>query len=147
MYLVFVVRPVTKSIPRAILKPPKVYFYDVADVIGDEGAYFENLVAIELMKRLQFIEDAKGFRSHLGYIRDKEGREVDFAVVREGNLEDLIEVKWSDTTPAKALLYYAERLKPKRAVQVVGGAIAPYRKSKFYLTSAIDEFGAPLGSE
>jgi predicted AAA+ superfamily ATPase len=28
MYIVFVVRPFTKSLPRAVLKPPKVYFFD-----------------------------------------------------------------------------------------------------------------------
>ena len=38
MYLVFSVRPYTKSLPRAVLKPPKVYFFDNGDVLGDEGA-------------------------------------------------------------------------------------------------------------
>jgi len=41
MYLVFSVRPYTRSLPRAVLKPPKVYFFDNGDVIGDEGARFD----------------------------------------------------------------------------------------------------------
>jgi predicted AAA+ superfamily ATPase len=45
MYLVFCVRPYTKSLPRAIQKPPKAYFFYTGDVLGDEGARFENLVA------------------------------------------------------------------------------------------------------
>lgn len=146
MYIVFVVRPITKSIPRAVLKPPKVYFYDIADVLGDEGARFENLVAIELMKRMQFIEDAEGYRMQLGYLRDKEGREVDFVVTRERKIEELIEVKWSEVMAAKSLLYYAERLKPQRALQIVGSTSAlhrkgiPHRKAGFQLISAVDAF-------
>ena len=42
MYLVFSVRPYTKTIPRAVLKPPKVYFFDNGDVLAQEGARFEN---------------------------------------------------------------------------------------------------------
>ncbi|MGD2127502.1 MAG: hypothetical protein PVG99_15595 [Desulfobacteraceae bacterium] len=55
MYLVFTVRPYTRSLPRAVQKPPKVYFFDNADVIGDEGARFENFVATHLLKRTHFI--------------------------------------------------------------------------------------------
>ena len=83
MYLVFAVRPFARSLPRAIVKPPKVYFFDNADVIGDEGARFENLVATHLLKRLHYIEDREGYRCELRYIRDKEGREVDFVILIE----------------------------------------------------------------
>lgn len=34
MYLVFCVRPYTRNLPRAVLKPPKVYFFDNGDVLG-----------------------------------------------------------------------------------------------------------------
>ena len=57
MYLVFSVRPYTKTIPRAVLKPPKVYFFDNGDVLAQEGARFENLVATSLLKRIHFLED------------------------------------------------------------------------------------------
>jgi predicted AAA+ superfamily ATPase len=76
-----------------VLKPPKVYFFDNGDVLGDEGARFENLVATSLLKRLHFLEDRDGYRYELRYIRDKEGREVDFVIVKEGELEELIEAK------------------------------------------------------
>lgn len=120
MCLIFVVRPLTRNIARAIQKPPKVYFYDNGDVLGDEGARFENLVATHLLKRIQYREDRDGFRSELNYVRDKEGREVDFAIVEEGRVTELWEAKWSDAEPARALRYYAERLQPRRATQVVG---------------------------
>jgi len=44
-------------LPRAALKPPKVYFFDNGDVLGDDGTRFENLIAISLLKRLHFLEN------------------------------------------------------------------------------------------
>ena len=140
MYLVFAVRPYTRSLPRAVLKPPKVYFFDNGDVLGDEGARFENLVATSLLKRLHFLEDRDGYRYDLRYIRDKEGREVDFAVIKEGNLEELIEVKYSDETISKSLLYYAERLNPPRATQIVANIKRPYHKGRIQVIDPVSYF-------
>jgi predicted AAA+ superfamily ATPase len=82
-------------------------------VLGDEGARFENLVAASLIKRLHFLEDRDGFRYELRYIRDKEGGEVDFAILKEDNLEELIEVNFSSEDISKSLTYYTERLRQK----------------------------------
>ncbi len=62
MYLVFAVDPYSRKLPRAILKPPRVYFFDLGDVEEDEGARFENLVAFGLPKRIHFLEDRDGYR-------------------------------------------------------------------------------------
>jgi len=140
MYLVFCVRPFTPSLPRAIQKPPKVYFFDNGDVLGDEGARFENLVASTLLKRLHFLEDRDGYRYELRYIRDKEGREVDFAILKENVLKELIEVKYGDETISQSLAYYAERLKPKRAVQIVAGLKRPYDKGQIKVIDPIAYF-------
>ena len=136
MYLLFPVYPYTKSIPRAVLKPPKVYFFDNGDVIGDPGSRFENLVATSLLKRLHFLEDRDGFRYELRYIRDKEGREVDFAVIKEGQLEQLIEVKYAEGTPSKSLRYYAERLHPEQALQIHASLRHPYDAGPIRMTDA-----------
>ena len=141
MYLVFSVRPFTRSLPRAVLKPPKVYFFDNGDVIGDDGPRFENLIATSLLKRLHFLEDRDGYRYELRYIRDKEGREVDFAVIKEGKLEELIEAKYSDETVSKSLLYYAGRLKPKRTTQIVAKVRRSYDRSGVRVTDPISYFG------
>lgn len=140
MYLVFCVRPYTKSLPRAVRKPPKVYFFDNGDVLGDEGARFENLVATSLLKRLHYLEDSQGYKYELRYIRDKEGREVDFAIVKEGELEELIEVKYSDDSIARSLSYYADRLNPKKAIQIVSEIKRPYDKGKIRVTGPISYF-------
>ena len=145
MYLVFSVRPYTRSLPRAVLKPPKVYFFDNGDIIGDEGARFENLVATSLLKRLHFLEDRDGYRYELRYIRDKEGREVDFAIIKEGRLEELVEAKYSDENISKHLLYYAERLKPRKATQIVAKIKRPYDKNRVRVTDPISYFSNFFG--
>ena len=140
MYLIFAVRPYTKNLPRAIIKPPKVYFFDNGDVIGDHGAVFENLVATHLLKRIHFLEDKEGFRYELRYVRDKEGREVDFVIIKEGNVEELIEVKYSDDKISSHLKYYAEKLNPKKATQIVMKLKNSYSKGKINVIGPIDYF-------
>jgi uncharacterized protein len=140
MYLCFAIRPYTTSIARAVLKPPKVYFFDNADVLGDEGSRFENLVATTLLKRIQYLTDRDGYRYELRYIRDKEGREVDFVIIREGVLEELIEVKLSDEKVSRSLLYYANKLNPKIATQIVKNLKRPYQKNRLSVTNPLEYF-------
>ncbi|MFW5888034.1 MAG: ATP-binding protein [Bacteriovoracia bacterium] len=139
MYLCFSIRPRTKNVPRSILKPPKVYFFDNADLLVDsEGAAFENLVATFLLKRVNFIEDYEGYNCSLNYIRDKEGREVDFAFAVDDVLEELIEVKLSDEKISSSLLYFVNKLQPKRAVQIVANLKKSYTKDNIEVLSIYD---------
>jgi predicted AAA+ superfamily ATPase len=140
MYLVFVIRPFSRSLPRAVLKAPKIYFYDNGDVLGSEGAVFENLIATTLIKRLNFLEDRDGYRYKLKYIRDKEGREVDFAVFKEGNLIELVESKYADENISRSLVYYAERLKPQKATQIVAKLRRPYDRGRIQVTDPVSYF-------
>lgn len=142
MYIAFPIFPYTKNIPRAILKPPKVYFYDNADVIND-GARLENLVATTLLKRLNFIEDYHGYRCNLYYIRDKESREVDFVTQINNEIVELIEVKNSDSTISSNLKYYSQKLNPKQTVQLVGNLKRPYHTDNILVTSITDYFKNP----
>ena len=144
MYLIFTVRPFTRSLPRAILKPPKVYFFDNGDPLVDEGARFENLVAAALLKRLQFLEDRDGYRYELRYLRDKEGREVDFVVLRENQIEELIEVKWSDENVSKALVYYSEKLRPAKATQLVAQLKRPYDQGNIRVRDPMTYFNPDI---
>jgi len=108
--------------------------------LGDAGARFENLVATSILKRLHYLEDSQGYKYELRYIRDKEGREVDFAIVREGELEALIEVKYADDVISRSLSYYADRLNPKKAVQVVAKLKRSYDKGKISVTDPLSYF-------
>jgi predicted AAA+ superfamily ATPase len=143
MYLAFPIYPLTNNIPRAILKPPKVYFYDNADVMAEGGARLENLVATHLLKRLHFIEDYHGYRCELRYIRDKEGREVDFVVIIDGVIHDLIEVKTSDEKISSSLKYYSKLLKPLKTTQIVGNLKSAYEHEGIQVMHPIEYFKNP----
>lgn len=131
MYLCFSIWPYTRQLPRAIQKPPKVYFFDNGDVISenDEGSRFENLIATHLLKKIHYLEDSKGFRFELRYIRDKESREVDFVILKNSKVFALIEVKWSDDTVSRSLKYYSEKLKPKHSLQIVAHLKQEYKQN------------------
>ena len=140
MYLLFAVRPYTRNLPRAVVKPPKVFFFDNGDVIGDEGATFENLVASHLLKKLHYWEDRDGYRYELRYIRDKEGREVDFVVLKEGEIAELIEVKLSDDTVSNHLKYYAKKLNPPKVTQIVARLKHPYSNNRIEVVDPLTYF-------
>lgn len=80
LHIVFTVRPFHRNIARALLKEPKVYFFDTGLVEGDEGACFENACATMLLRHAHFLQDSAGRDMRLHYVRDKEGREIDFAL-------------------------------------------------------------------
>jgi len=143
MYLLFPIYPLSKNIPRAIHKPAKVYFYDNADCENDRAVRLENLVATHLLKRLHFMEDYFGHRCHLHYIRDRDGREIDFVTVINGKVIDLIEVKLSDDTISSSLKYYQQLLKPKQTVQIVGNLSRPFEQQGIRVTTPIDFFKDP----
>jgi predicted AAA+ superfamily ATPase len=144
MYLVFIVRPYTQNLARSISKPFKVYFFDNADVEGDEGAKFENLVACHLLKKIQYHEDFEGYRYQLQFLRDKDGREVDFAIIKDKKVESLIEVKWSDDQLAKNLIYYSEKINPLHSLQLVANLKREYKAGKSQVIDAVDFLARPL---
>lgn len=143
MYVSFVIYPHTQQVPRSILKPPKVYFFDNGDCIGNGGQHLENLVATHLLKRLHFLEDYQGFTCSLRYIRDKDGREVDFVTIIDGKIVDLIEVKASDRTVSTSLKYYQKLLKPQRAIQIIGDLHRPFNQDGIEMTNPIKFFTDP----
>lgn len=119
LYVIFVVPSYSKNLARAILKEPKIYFYDTGRIKDDPAARFENVIALSLLKKLHHGQDLRGEKSQLYYVRDKEKREVDFLTVVDGKIHDLVEVKLSDDKLSPHLSYFAERLKPATATQVV----------------------------
>jgi predicted AAA+ superfamily ATPase len=143
MYIAFPIYPLTQAVPRSIRKPPKVYFYDNGDVEGERGARLENLVATHLLKRLHFIEDYFGYRCQLRYIRDKDGREVDFVTIIDKKINDLIEVKNGDHNISTSLKFYANKLKPRRAIQIVGNLKRSFDKDNIQVMDPIQFFKNP----
>ena len=118
LFIIFRVNPHHRNIGRSLLKEPKIYFYDTGMVVGDEGVRLENLLAISLLKHLNWIEDSKGQRCELRTLRTKDGREVDFVMVVDETPELIVEVKLSDATLSSGLQYFHKKYSLK-AVQVV----------------------------
>ncbi|MDP2912379.1 MAG: ATP-binding protein [Candidatus Omnitrophota bacterium] len=138
MYVLFVVTPYHRNLARAILKGPKIYFYDTGAVTGDSGAKLENIIAVSLRKWLHFLEDAKGKDVKLCYVRDKEKREVDFLIEIDRKIDLLIEVKTSDENLSKGLLYFHKKLKPRESLQLVQTAIRTKTAHGIFITPAAD---------
>ena len=119
LFVIFIVRPYTGGLARALLKEPKIYFYDTGRVIENPGARLENAVACALMKRCHFLTDTQGRKSELYYVRDKEKREVDFLTISGKKPELMVEVKSSDTDFSTSLKYFSQRINASQVVQLV----------------------------
>ena len=102
---------------RAVTKAQKHYHFDWT-VIPDKAIRFENLVAIHLLKWVNFIQDVKGRDCELRYFRDIDGREVDFVITENNRPITFIEVKWNDESISKGLRYLKQRFPAASAMQV-----------------------------
>lgn len=118
LYAFFTIRPWHRNVAKSLLKQPKVFLWDWS-LVSDAGSRLENFVASHLLKAVHFWTDTGLGTYDLFYLRDKEKREVDFCIVRDGKPWFLVEVKSSDTSLSKALCYYHEQLGVPHAFQAV----------------------------
>ena len=119
MYVIFRVSPFHKNIARSILKSPKFYFYDTGQVIGDPGAKLENLVACALLKEINYLADCYGEEKHLYYLRNKEGREVDFCITNNEDPALMVEVKWRDENVSPNFKIFKKSFPGVKMLQIV----------------------------
>jgi hypothetical protein len=101
-FLVFSVQTWTGKISRAIQKERKYYLWDYAR-INNDAAKFENMVACELWRAVTLWTDLGLGDFSLHFIKDKEKREVDFVVAKNGTPFVLVETKLSNTHHAGSL--------------------------------------------
>ncbi len=111
IFVVFTVTPFSKNIARSLLKEPKIYFFDTGLVQGDGGAQLENLVALSLLKSIYVRADNLAEDCSLHYLRTKDGLEVDFAIVKDQEIETMIEVNLSDQNISKSLQVFTNKYK------------------------------------
>ncbi len=115
----FTIQPWSKNVPRSLLKEPKTYLWDWVDV-DDEGRRAENLVASHLLKAVHYWTDRGLGEYGLWFFRDKEKREVDFLVSRNGKPWFLVEVKLSSRSGIGGnLAYFQKATGADHAFQVV----------------------------
>ena len=98
-------------------------------------------------KRIQFLEDLNGDTYELNYLRDKNGHEIDFVILKNNKPVCLIEVKLNDLNRSKSFYFYKERLKIKHCVQIIRGQVKPSTKDDIFVTSAYDWLSNPLEDE
>jgi predicted AAA+ superfamily ATPase len=110
LYLTFRIFPYDSSLIRAVKKERKIYFWDWSQA-PEGGQRFENLVASTLLKYCHFLEDTEGFKMELRYLRDEDGREVDFVVLRDDAPLFAVECKVGSKDVAPACTYFRERTK------------------------------------
>jgi uncharacterized protein len=117
LYVCFRIAPYGAPKIRAVKKEQKLYLWDWS-AVEDEGPRRENLVACHLLKLCHFLEDTEGHRMELRYLRDTDGREVDFVVLKNKRPLFAVEVKSSDKELSPAIRYFRARTPILRWFQV-----------------------------
>src|SRR5690606_5835991 len=102
LYVSFRIPPFGSRRIRALKKQQKLYLWDWSMVPG-EGARFENLVASQLLKYCHWLEDTEGHRMELRFLRDTDGREVDFVVIKNRAPQFAVECKTGSTAVSSSI--------------------------------------------
>jgi predicted AAA+ superfamily ATPase len=121
LYMVFRITPYGAPRTKAVKKEQKLYFWDHTDVTSG-GPRFENLVASQLLKYCHFREDTEGYRMELRFLRDVEGREIDFVVMEDGKPSFAVECKTGEKALSPAIRYFKARTPIPRYFQVHMGS-------------------------
>lgn len=110
VYYHFEIKPYSKSIPRSLKKEGKIYLYDWCQV-ENQGARFENLVALHLLKLVHYYNDTGQAKLGLYYLRNKDQEEVDFILLNKGIPLMTIEAKKSEFNLNKTYLKFQKYTK------------------------------------
>lgn len=120
LFVCFRIPPFGAPRIRAVKKEQKLYLWDWS-AVEDAGARFENLVASQLLKYCHFAEDTEGWRMELRFLRDTDGREVDFVVLRNRKPLFAVEAKSGDGAVSPAIRYFRQRTSIPRWYQTHQG--------------------------
>lgn len=108
LYYCFQISPFGAPKIRAVKKLQKLYLWDWSQV-DEAGFRFENLVASHLLKYCHFIEDTEGHTMELRYLRDTDGREIDFVVLKNKKPIFAVECKSGEKSLSPHINYFRER--------------------------------------
>jgi predicted AAA+ superfamily ATPase len=102
---------------KSVKKEQKLYFWDWARAESD-GARLENMIAMHLVRLVDWARDVEGQRVELRYFRTRMGHEVDFVLLRDRKPWIAIEVKLAEQPLDAGLRYLLERVRVPFAFQV-----------------------------
>lgn len=108
LYYCYQIAPFGSPKIRAVKKLQKLYMWDWSQVV-DDGPRFENLVASHLLKYCHYIYDTTGYQMELRYLRDTDGREIDFVVLKDKKPIFAVECKTGEKQLSKHIAYFKER--------------------------------------
>ncbi len=108
LYVCFRIAPYGAPKVRAVKKEKKLYLWDWS-MVEKPGPRFENLVASQLLKYCHWIEDTEGFVMELRFLRDTDGRECDFVVLKQGKPIFAVECKTGEESVSPSVKYFAEK--------------------------------------
>lgn len=137
-YYHFRIYPFFFTTIKSLRKEPKMYLWDWSQV-ENPGARLENMVASHLLKMAHFLYDAHGYKVELYFLRDIEGREVDFLVTVDKKPWLAIEVKSGQEEISKNLGYFADKLRIPFVYQLVNKPGIDYWKKNIRVIST-DKF-------
>ncbi|MEI7974314.1 MAG: DUF4143 domain-containing protein, partial [Bdellovibrio sp.] len=120
LFLVYRIAPFGAPKIRAVKKEKKLYFWNWA-FVENTGARWENLVASHLLKYCDFQRDVHGEKMELRFIRDVDGREIDFVVLKNTKPLFAVECKTGEGSPSPAMSYFRERVSIPKFYQVHQG--------------------------
>jgi len=135
IYLVFSIMPWSKSISKAIKRENKFYFYDWT-MIDNEGARFENLIAVSLLRLVNRWNELGLGNFELRYIRNQQGQEVDFVLIKDRKPLALFEAKKSETNISKSGVYFSKMLNvPYYQLVSEQDIVEAYPENRYILSS------------
>lgn len=108
LYYCYKIAPFGAPKIRAVKKLQKVYLWDWSQV-EESGFRFENFVASHLLKYCHFIEDTQGHSMELRYLRDTDGREIDFVVLKNKKPIFAVECKSGAKKLSPHIGYFQQR--------------------------------------
>lgn len=120
LFLVYRIAPYGPPRIRAVKKEKKLYFWNWA-FVEDEGARWENLVAGHLLKYCDYLKDVHGEKTELRFLRDIDGREIDFVILKNNQPIMAIECKTGEKSASKWANYFRQRTKIPEFYQVHRG--------------------------
>jgi len=117
LYFCFRIFPFRSKSFRSVQKESKLYLWNLIE-IEDQAKRFENLIALHLMEWVSFRQDCFGEDWDLHFLRNRDGRELDFCLVHSGQPKYLIECKWKPTELDSSLRYFHSKFPEAEAWQI-----------------------------
>jgi predicted AAA+ superfamily ATPase len=138
LYFCYRISPYGTNRARAVKKTQKLYLWDWSQCTNT-GAIFENLVAAHLLKYCHFYEDSHGDKMELRYLKDIDGKELDFIVIKNTQPLFALECKTGEKQLQKSVPFFQNKFKIPKVYQVhlgtqdfgnaaKGGRIIPFDK-------------------